>query len=423
MNKNLILSGVALSVLALACAPVAAQSINLLGGSDNGGISIDLGGGDSGGIGIDLGGSSDGGGSGSDGGSSTTGRLLNLGGGSGGLVSLDGDAEAVVNLDLTDEGDVLDVLNDADVRLGLFGDGDETANVELDTDDGLDLGVDLLGDGDVIVNLFGSGDETAAIDIDTDDGLDIDANLLGTGGSGGVLDVGDVTGDLVDNVNVDLFGDADRTIGIDAGTTDDGIVADVDLLGGVTGGGGLLDDVDVNLDLFGPNDGSGGTGGGTGNGGGTQTGDTGGGGGSGGGVPIDPTQTGSTGGNPGGGNGAGAAIPPVRVASTSAATPSASCFSPNPTQVEHLLDRSSYDAAVTAKWKAADQVQVVEVNLCADARSNLSAAIAADQNLQFLQAAIAADAQISGKIAPEHQADDVLAVDVSADNDLTVYVY
>lgn len=441
MNKNLVLSGVALSVLALACAPAAAQSINLLGGSDNGGISIDLG----------VGGSSGGsdGGSGTGGGSGSSGGLLNLGGslsgnGGGGLLSLDGDADAVVNLDLDGtDGDLLDVLNDSDVRLGLFGDGNETADVDFSTNGGLDLDVDLLGtggtdagglldDSDVIFNLFGSGDDVADVEVNTDNGLDINANLLGTGGNGvGAIDLGGVTDNLVDEVNVDLFGDADRTLGIDADTTDDGIVADVDLLGGGATGGGLLDGVDVNLDLFGPDAGSGGgTGNGSGNtGGGTQTGGTGGGTGTGGGgTAPDPTHTGSTGGGtagPGTGTGTGAAVPPpVRIASTAAAaTTSGSCFSPNAAQVDHLLSRSSYDATVAAQWKAADKVQVVEVNLCADARSTLNAAIVADPNLQFLQAAVAADAQISGRIAPEHQPSDVLAVDVSADSDLTVYVY
>lgn len=315
MKSNLTLSGIALAVLALAIAPASAQTINLLGGSDSGGVSVDLGGSGSGGTGVDA--------------SVGSGSLL---GGTGGNA------------------------------LNLGGTGDNT-QVAVGTGDDQD---------DVLLTLFGSPGAGDA------DGSDFArANILpdGLGGGG------------ADDATVTLFGSGS-----------DGATTTADLFGG--GGTGGVGNTDVSLDLFGPDAGGGGAGGGG----------------------TDPTETGSIGNNSAGSN--AGALPATRVASTVGTNVRAggNCFAPDETQIAHLIARGSYDASVTASWQAASNVSVVPVNLCPDARSRLAAAIDADANIGRMQAAVATNSAISSEIAPEYQADDVLAVDRSG-NSLTVYVY
>jgi hypothetical protein len=64
----------------------------------------------------------------------------------------------------------------------------------------------------------------------------------------------------------------------------------------------------------------------------------------------------------------------------------------------------------------------VPVKLCPEARARLEAALAANANIGVMQAAVATTPIITAELAPEYQADDVLAVDQS-DQQLTVYVY
>src|SRR5690606_19980812 len=133
-------------------------------------------------------------------------------------------------------------------------------------------GTGVLNDAGVLLNLFGDGAETAAVDLDTDDALDVNVDLLGTGG--GMAGTGILLDDVVDDVDVSLLGDADRTLGADLDDGEDGLVADVDLLGGTGGAGGIIDGADVALDLFGPGDaGNGGSGAAPGTGSGSGPGD------------------------------------------------------------------------------------------------------------------------------------------------------
>lgn len=333
MKKTLILSGVALGALMLALAPASAQSINLLGGSDNGGATVTVGGGDSG-IDVDADVDAD--------------NLL----GGGDDNSLLGTNEI---LDINGNG-ILDTNEGASVNL--FGPGDDGAT---------QLAVGTDNDDDVLVTLFGQPGAGDA------DGSDIArANILPNGLNGGEGD----------DVAASLFGGTDATV-----------------------------------DLFGPGAGNGGDGGAGGAGAG--------------GGGIDPTETGSIpgGGNgagPGAGNGAGnGSNSAVRVASASNASLRANtdgCFTPDPSQIAHLIARGTYSADVTARWQSADNVSLIPVKLCADARAQLEAAVTADPNMGAMRAAVAMNTKITSRIGPQYQADDVLAVDQSG-SDLTVYVY
>jgi hypothetical protein len=391
MKTNLALSGIALTVLALAITPVSAQSIDVLGGSGNGGATVSLGGGSSGsGTSVDVDA-----GSGSLLGGGSDGSLLDLGGdGDGSILNLgDNDVLDINGNGLIDGDDIVDlngngIVDGDEVTVDLFGpsDGGET-QLAVGTDDDQD---------DVLVTLFGSPNAGDA------DGSDLArANILPNGVDGGEGDDATVT----------LFGNGD----------DDGATATADLLGGDSGVGGVggVGDTDVTLDLFGPGtggDGSGGTGG-TGGGGGNDPTETGS-------IPDDGTGGGGTGAGGGGAGTGKAALPPTRVASTAAANvgTGGNCFSPDNGQIAHLIARGNYDASVTAKWQGAANISLVPVTLCPDARSRLEAAINADANLGQMQAAVAMNSAISSEIAPQYQADDVLAVDQSG-QELTVYVY
>lgn len=328
MTRQASLSGIALAALLIAIAPASAQTVNLLGGSSNGGVSINLGGSGStssdGVVGIESGGE---------------GNLLGLGGGSGSIADVDVGG---------DDGDLLDLDDDGtDAAVDLFGPGEN-----LETRLALGTGSD---DDDVVLSLFGpagSGDTASA------------AILPGGVGAGGGL------------------------------------------IGGNGGSG-----ADVALDLFGPGDDDAGGAAGGGNG-------------------ADPIQTGSTNGAGDGteifGNGAAPAPRPVarnvRVAAAGNPDARAGCFTPDEAQIAHLLGRNSYDGSVTASWSAANEVSIVPVNVCPDAKARLAAAIEADANMDVLRTAVASNAALRARLAPDFDADDVLAVDSNGEA-LTVYVY
>ena len=416
--RNIYLSGVALAVLVLAASPASAQLLNLGGGGDgDAAISIDLGGGDSGGGGgggggglLDLGGSGDGGlldldGSGSANGDATV--TVNLGD-----VDLDGDGildGALIDIDGDGDGDLLDLdgdgIGDLDVHLRLFGPG-ENGETQL-----------AIGTGDnddVVVNLFGATGQGQAATVD-----------LLPGGTGNLINEdNEATVSLGDaNVIVDLFGDGDGDgggAGGGVGGTGDATVV-VDLFGdgdgdggGIGGVGGIggTGDTAIIIDLFGDGDGDdGGAGGGGGTGGGAGNGGGGGGlPGPGGGSGVDPTDTGSV------GVGTRVAAADANVRARTA------CFTPTDEQIAHLVARNSYSADVAASWQSATAVGLVPVQLCPDARAKLAAALAANAKIGVMQSAVATTPLIMAELAPEYQADDVLAVDQSG-KQLIVYVY
>jgi hypothetical protein len=120
--------------------------------------------------------------------------------------------------------------------------------------------------------------------------------------------------------------------------------------------------------------------------------------------------------------GTGSAATRVAAAGGAGAAASANCFSPNEEQIAYLLARGEYNATVTAQWDAADEVSLVPINLCPDARAQLDAALDANANIDAMQAAVAANAEITAELSPSYSTDNVLAVDQSGD-ELTVYVY
>jgi hypothetical protein len=240
----------------------------------------------------------------------------------------------------------------------------------LNGDDGL-LGVN--GDGDAAVNV-GLLDGDAA---------DPEVSLsLGGGNAGNVLGRG---------VEVDLFGS-------DVDDTETGSVAPG--TGGTPGAGGS---------------GTGSPGSGSGdvaNNGDEDAGDNG----AGGPAVVSPAP-----------GGAGVTPRPIRPGASGrlasvTTTGSTACFSPDQTQIDHLLGRNTYSAEVTARLSEADNFRLVPINLCADAKARLDAALAVDANIGALHQAIAADAEISAALEPSYAADDVLAADQLGE-DLTVYVY
>jgi hypothetical protein len=110
----------------------------------------------------------------------------------------------------------------------------------------------------------------------------------------------------------------------------------------------------------------------------------------------------------------------VRVAT--ATTGSTRCFSPDQGQIAHLLARNDNGMKIAATIDQAEDVKIVPINLCEDARAKLDAALAGDADLGVLQSAIAADAEVSAALEPNYQPEDVMAADQSGE-DLTVYVY
>ncbi len=310
-------------------------------------------------------------------------QLLNLGGdgplvsiGSGGGGSGGGvDAGVDVNLGFSDgsggDGLDLDLLGrggvDATVSADLFGSAGDGADVVVDLDSG-DDGGGL--DADVIVDLFGSGAGTLAdADIGLGDDADVDAAVR--------------LGNVGEDVAKDLFGEGVGGLGD---------------IGGIGGDGPLIE-------LFGGS-------------GGTTTGS------------IDASPDGGASGGGGiGGDGSSAAgsasdrLDRRLVANARAdADVRTDCFSPDDAQIDHLLARNSYDAAVAASWSSAARVSIVPVEICPDARARLAAAVDADANIGFMQSRVASVAAIRAAISPQYGFDDVLAVDKRGDQ-LTVYVY
>lgn len=360
MKTNTLLSSVAAFALILAAGPAAAVSLNI--GGDDGLVSVDSdsGGSDSGGVSVGVG-------SGDDGGLDVDADVDGLLGGDGeGGTGVLGDKPL---LDTGGDGLVtLDTEDNEDALVTLFGDGegellgDELVEGELAEAEVLEEDRDE----EVFLRLFGSGDAgtTATADLGGD-GEPVEVELSGTGGTPGdeLADV-ELLGDDASTAEVTLFGSDDNGTGDGAGSGDTADSGD---------------------------DGSGGGDGGDGTG-------------------VDETTTAST--------GATAPAPATRVAARSQSAAGDDCFSPNQTQIDHLLGRSSYEPGDAEAWQQAARLDIVPVQICADAASRLQAAIAADDNMALLQSAVAADARLSAEVAAE----DVLAVD-QAGEELTVYVY
>ncbi len=360
--RNIYLSGVALAALLLAASPASAQLLNLGGGGGSG-------------IGIDLGGGSGDGG------------LLDLGGGSNGGAESNSSVDIDLGgIDLDDDGVLDGTLIDID------GDGDA---------DLIDLDGDGIGDQQVDIDLFGVGENgETQLAVGTDGNDEVIVNLFGASGQGETA-----TANILPGGSDNLFSDKADEAAVELG----GNNAIVDLFGSggsddtarvaINPGG---DGTDAAVDLFGPDGGSGGTG-------------------------VDPTETGSMGGGTGnGGDGTGGLFAPNGGSATRVATVNArrnvSCFSPTDEQIAHLLGRNSYSAGVAASWQNASDVNLVEIELCPDARAQLAAALAASPNIGLMQAAVASSRLITAELAPQYGVGNVLAVDKSGSN-LIVYVY
>ena len=280
------------------------------------------------------------------------------------------------------------------------------------------VSINLGGSGGLLSTGSGSSDGNTSVNVNTGDN-----DLLGSSDADG--DITLLEGDDDANANLRLFGAPGntRTNGTAAVNLGDENEDDVflDLFGSPTGGSNT-----ASANLFGGGAGNGGNdaalnlfgapGGSNGNG-------------------TDPTQTGSTngsGGNSGedlfgpGGNGVQPVPPAIngasRVRVATIGPVGGNCFSPDPGQIDNLLARTNYSMSQTSNWKSADNVNVVPINLCPDARTKVSEALEANANIEFLHSAVAGDAKISGALNPNYDPDDVLAVDQSGE-DLTVYVY
>lgn len=359
MRKQIVLTGAALTVLLLAT--VSANAISLTIGS-GGLVSVDGSADSSSSVGVGVG------------------VDVDLGGSSGSSIDVD------ANLDAD-----LDVNGDA--NLDLFG------GKKLVTTGGDNLiTVDTSDDSDALITLFGSsGPGDTGVEVDLGGGGDgVSASLFGGADTGA-------------EVTVDPFGGAEETAFISLFGT-----------GGDSGGNAPLSA--TTLDLFGPSA-SGPTGGnGVDN---TQTGSVAG---TGAGASTDGAGAGDGGTGDGGvfGNGAqNLMLTPsarTRVAANAGAQARASCFSPDEQQIDNLRGRATYDGAVIASWKTASNISIVPIKLCPDARARLSAEIDADANIQYMQAAVAADARLNSALDPPYDPEDVLAVDQAGD-ELTIYVY
>jgi hypothetical protein len=473
MQSPIGLSTIALLAALGFAAPAQAQLLNL--GDSGSGVSVNVGG--SGGasvtvggesaVSVDLGsGSTDTGGAGTDPGGASSGNILDIdgdgddddalidldlggddeqpvslggGGGGDGLLDVDGvtgddilldlfgdgsadaDGEAVVNLDLGDDGDLLDLGGDGDdlldidnlldggvtgddILLDLFGPGDGilgeggvTADLSGERTDPDDVTLDVDDDTAVIVDLFGTSDELL------DTGLGGDGAPEVTGGAGGTAAAVDILGD--DAAILDELGaDGDDEVSADAGDVDAGVdildLEDAD----ETGGGGDDDNTGGGNDDGGDDNGNGN---GNGNGG------------------DDTADDDTLGINPGAITGDDdddliAPRPAVRVAAVGDA--SARCFTPNEEQIAFLLQNRNYDLSMTASW-ASGEVDLVPVRLCPEARARLAAAIEADAEVQWLQDWVWADARIHGELADAGLgADNVLALDTK-DGDVNIYVF
>jgi hypothetical protein len=239
------------------------------------------------------------------------------------------------------------------------------------------LGLGTEGDDDVIVNLFGASGEGRTATAHLLPGGDEDP--LSRERPEAVLNVGD------NDAIVDLFG---------SGGDEDTARLSIDR--GSDAAGGLGGNLAATIGLFGSSGGSG----------------------------TDPTGSDAPDGNGGAGGAPGGALGPggsamTTVTATASMRNRASCFSPTPEQIAHLLGRKDYAGA---SWRQVQKVSLVAIELCPDARARLAAALAADGNIRIMQSAVATNERIRAELAPRYQADDVLAVD-AAGNQLTVYVY
>jgi hypothetical protein len=112
----------------------------------------------------------------------------------------------------------------------------------------------------------------------------------------------------------------------------------------------------------------------------------------------------------------------TRIAATAGAQAATACFSPDEQQIANLRARTTYDGAMIASWKSASRISIVPISLCPEAKADLAAAIDADANIGYLQAAVAADVRLSSSLDPSYGPDDVLAVDKAGD-ELKIYVF
>ena len=80
-------------------------------------------------------------------------------------------------------------------------------------------------------------------------------------------------------------------------------------------------------------------------------------------------------------------------------------------------------AATAARWSSANNVDLVPVRLCPEAHAQVEAAVEADADIQWLQAAVERDPRIAAELRGAGlDGDNVLALDNKAGN-LAVYVY
>lgn len=463
MRKPFKLSAIALLTTALTAVPAYALSLNLggngplvdLGNSNNADatVSVDtgniLGGGNNGDAGANaavdinlgsIGGDGDGGLLGSN-------SLIDLGG--------DDNVDAVIDLDLGTDGDLLDLGGDGGLidlaDLGGTGDlldlgdgplldlsGNDSVDAVIDLDLGtdgdlLDLGgggslLDLadiggagslldLGDGPLL-DLSGNDEVDAAIEVDLGDG-----DLLYLGTTGSILDLGEGRADLValnllgTNVDADLNlnGGSEPVVDVNIGTGGSGVA-----------GTGLLPDTDVEATVGGGNvasvsvtsggddpagGGNGNGGGGNGNGGGGN-----GAGGNGGGTAGGGTGSGGSGSGDStasNGGGSGGLVP--------AANPAA-CLTLNAAQLNELIQRHTYNRATFSSWASARSLKIVPVEFCDRAVDNVAAAADGSANVARLKAFLAAQAKVrAGLQSKGYGTDDVIAADHNGEV-LIVYV-
>jgi hypothetical protein len=326
---------------------------------------------------------------------------LNIGG-EGGLVSTgdggSGSTETSVGVDSDDDGvevdanvntELLDGDSDGDGTVDIFGDkplletgGDSLVTVDTDDDE------------DALVTLFGSPDGTVEGDVGVEaDVLEADRDeevflrLFGSGAAEGTAsaDIGGTESSDDAAVEVRLFGEG-------AGGSDSG-----------TGGEGSRSEAPSASGTAGESSGT------------------------------DATTTASTGGSAGSDDnavmppelaaapGGPAAAAQARVAARGDAETGRACFSPTQAQIEHLLGRSSYGPEDAENWQQAALIEVVLVNICPAAAAQLEAAIAADADIGYMQAAVARNELIVTQLDP-HSPKEVLAVE-QTNEELTVYVY
>ena len=322
--------------------------------------------------------------------------------------------------------DVLGGQNGIVDTAGLTRGADATVDLSGGTDDPNDLSAKLNGDNgnpsDVIVDLFGDGDVT-----------DLSGDTVAIDLSGGGDDPNDVTATVGNGSNpaavtADLTGSgADNSGG---GSADGGLPIG-DILGGANPvGTPVLPGVGIDLGGAAETSTNAGTNPGT---GGPATGGA-----SSGASDVAANDGGAensvgAGASSGGGSGSGVVTPStggVRVAPQSAVqfaavNPEApkNCFTPNQTQIDYLLHSRKYDASMSKSWSSADDVNLVPVRLCPEARVRVEQAVASDQGIQWMQDWVEKDKRINAKLdAAGLDGDHVLALQNKNDK-LAVYVY